>query len=80
MRAIIRWSRTPLPLKFWIFAGLATPFVLIGILAVARAVQVELDDPPPLSHGLRQGVGIVICLALGGALIWLAVRAYRGRS
>jgi hypothetical protein len=80
MRAVVRWFRTPLPLKFWIFSGLATPFVLIGILAVARAVQVELDDPPPLSHGLRQGVWIVICFALGGVFIWRAVRAYQRRS
>jgi hypothetical protein len=80
MRAVIRWFRTPLPLKFWIYSGLATPFVLLGTMAVIRGVQVELDDPVPLSHGLRYEVWIVICFALGGVFIWRAIRAYRGRS
>ena len=81
MHAVIRWFRTPLPLKFWLYAGLATPFLLIGLLALEWAVQVELSgNAPPLSHGLRQGVWIVFCFAVGGILVWRAVRSYPRRS
>ncbi len=80
MRSVMRWFRTPLPLRFWIFFWLAAPFVLFGTLVLVRAVQVELENPQPLSHGLRPGVWIVGCFALGGVFIWRAVRAYQRRS
>jgi hypothetical protein len=81
MRSVARWLGTPLPLKFWLYAGGATVFVLTGVFEVARAVSIELGDaPPPLSHGLRFGLGIVISFAVGGLLVWRAIRVYRRPS
>ncbi len=77
---MVRWLRTPLPLKFWIFFWLAAPLVLYGTLVLVRAVHVELDNPRPLTHGLRAGVWIVGCFALGGVFAWRAVRAHQRRS
>jgi hypothetical protein len=77
MHGVIRWFRPP-PLKFWLYGGTATVFLVAAIWDVVRGVGVELgSNPPPLLHGLRLGIGIVICVAVGAVLTWRAARAYR---
>jgi hypothetical protein len=80
IHGFFRWWRTPLPLKFWLFAGAAVLPVLLGSSWIYAAVERWSDwAQQPEKPALFLAAGTLM-LVLGAFLVWRAVRAYPRRS
>lgn len=82
MHGVVRWFRTPLPVRFWLYAAATVPVAFLELAALLRAVWVLQNVPHPFSRGevLVGGAYIVVLFVLGAFLVWRAVRAYRSPS
>ena len=75
MRGIIRWFRTPLPLKFWLLAAAALLPLFLGVDWLALGVE-YWGGSPRAAMAVAAGS---FMLVLGAILVRLAVRAYQTR-